>query len=134
MILYLRLAWRNIWRHKRRTLIVVLSIGLTLAMMMLYDGLITGFQDAMGLAPALGQDALVEAVRVLGLAGLVGDRLQGLGGELGAELPWVFVLEVKAQPDVEEIRQLGVVEQAAEWGIGDDEILRLKRRQLAEVR
>jgi ABC-type lipoprotein release transport system permease subunit len=46
MILYLRLAWRNIWRHKRRTLIVVLSIGLTLAMMMLYDGMITGFQDA----------------------------------------------------------------------------------------
>jgi ABC-type lipoprotein release transport system permease subunit len=46
MILYLRLAWRNIWRHKRRTMIVVLSIGFTLAMMMLYDGLITGFQDA----------------------------------------------------------------------------------------
>jgi ABC-type lipoprotein release transport system permease subunit len=46
MILYLRLAWRNIWRHKRRTLIVVVSIGFTLAMMMLYDGLITGFQDA----------------------------------------------------------------------------------------
>ena len=27
MMLYLRLAWRNIWRHRRRTMIVVLAIG-----------------------------------------------------------------------------------------------------------
>jgi ABC-type lipoprotein release transport system permease subunit len=46
MSLYLRLAWRNLWRHRRRTLIVVLSIGLTLAMMMMYDGLIAGFEQA----------------------------------------------------------------------------------------
>ena len=46
MRLYFRLAWRNLWRHRRRTLIVVLSIGLTLAMMMMYDGLIAGFEQA----------------------------------------------------------------------------------------
>ena len=46
MRLYLRLAWRNLWRHRRRTLIVVLAIGLTMAMMMLYDGLIAGFDQA----------------------------------------------------------------------------------------
>jgi ABC-type lipoprotein release transport system permease subunit len=46
MRLYLRLAWRNLWRHRRRTLIVILSIGLTLAMMMMYDGLIAGFEQA----------------------------------------------------------------------------------------
>jgi ABC-type lipoprotein release transport system permease subunit len=46
MQLYLRLAWRNIWRHTRRTVIVVLAIGLTTAMMMMYDGLITGFENA----------------------------------------------------------------------------------------
>jgi ABC-type lipoprotein release transport system permease subunit len=46
MRLYLRLAWRNIWRHKRRTLIVVLAIGLGMMMMMMYDGLIAGFEDA----------------------------------------------------------------------------------------
>jgi ABC-type lipoprotein release transport system permease subunit len=56
MILFLRLAWRNIWRHKRRTLIVVLSIGLTLALMMLYDGMIAGFEDAI----------YGNAIRVLG--------------------------------------------------------------------
>ena len=32
MQLYLRLAWRNLWRHRTRTLIVVLAIGLTQAM------------------------------------------------------------------------------------------------------
>ncbi len=46
MNLYLRLAWRNIWRHKRRTVIVVLAIGLSMALMMWYDGLIAGFNDA----------------------------------------------------------------------------------------
>ncbi len=45
-MLYVRLAWRNIWRHRRRTLIVVLAMGLGLALMMLYDGLIDGFQQA----------------------------------------------------------------------------------------
>ena len=46
MKLYLRLAWRNVWRHRRRTLIIVLAMGLTLAMMMMYDGLIAGFNQA----------------------------------------------------------------------------------------
>jgi ABC-type lipoprotein release transport system permease subunit len=46
MQLYLRLAWRNIWRHKRRTFIIVLAMSLTLAMMMFYDGLMNGFTDA----------------------------------------------------------------------------------------
>ncbi|MEP7136081.1 MAG: FtsX-like permease family protein [Chloroflexota bacterium] len=46
MNLYLRLAWRNIWRHKRRTIIIVLAMSLTLALMMFYDGLMNGFTDA----------------------------------------------------------------------------------------
>ncbi len=45
-MLYVRLAWRNIWRHRRRTLIIMLAMGLGLALMMLYDGLIDGFQQA----------------------------------------------------------------------------------------
>jgi len=44
--LYLRMAWRNIWRHKRRTIIIVLAMSSTLALMMWYDGLMNGFTDA----------------------------------------------------------------------------------------
>jgi ABC-type lipoprotein release transport system permease subunit len=46
MLLYLRLSWRNIWRHKRRTIIIVLAMSSTLALMMWYDGLMAGFTDA----------------------------------------------------------------------------------------
>ncbi len=46
MNLYLKLAWRNIWRHKRRTAIIVLAMSLTLSLMMFYDGLMNGFTDA----------------------------------------------------------------------------------------
>ncbi len=46
MNLYLRLAWRNIWRHRRRTLIVVLAIGLTMWLMMFYDAMVGGFEQA----------------------------------------------------------------------------------------
>jgi ABC-type lipoprotein release transport system permease subunit len=56
MILYLRLAWRNIWRHRRRTVIIMLAMGLSLGMMMFYDGLMDGFNNAIA----------GNAVRVLG--------------------------------------------------------------------
>jgi ABC-type lipoprotein release transport system permease subunit len=46
MQLYLRLAWRNIWRHRSRTIIIVLAMSMTLALMMWYDGLMSGFTDA----------------------------------------------------------------------------------------
>jgi ABC-type lipoprotein release transport system permease subunit len=56
MKLYFRLAWRNIWRHRRRTLIIVAAMGLSLGMMMMYDGLIDGFNNAI----------YGNAIRVLG--------------------------------------------------------------------
>lgn len=46
MRLYFRLAWRNIWRHRGRTVIVVVAMALTLGMMMWYDGVMAGFNDA----------------------------------------------------------------------------------------
>lgn len=46
LALFLRLAWRNILRQRRRTFIIVLAMGLGLAMMMMYDGLIAGFDQA----------------------------------------------------------------------------------------
>jgi putative ABC transport system permease protein len=56
MKLYLRLAWRNIWRHTRRTIIVVAAMSIGLILMMMYDGLITGFEQAI----------YGNAIRVLG--------------------------------------------------------------------
>ncbi len=56
MQLYLRLAWRNIWRHRRRTIIIVAAMGLSLAMMMMYDGMMDGFNQAI----------YGNAIRVLG--------------------------------------------------------------------
>jgi ABC-type lipoprotein release transport system permease subunit len=56
MLLYMRLAWRNLWRHRRRTVIIVLAMGLSLSMMMLYDGMIDGFNQAI----------YGNAIRVLG--------------------------------------------------------------------
>ena len=56
MQLYLRLAWRNIWRHRRRTIIIVAAMGLGLAMMMMYDGMMDGFNQAI----------YGNAIRVLG--------------------------------------------------------------------
>lgn len=46
MTLYFRLAWRNLWRHRRRTLIVVAAMALGLGLMMFYDGLLDGFDQA----------------------------------------------------------------------------------------
>ena len=46
MKLYMRLAWRNIWRHRRRTVIVVIAIAMSLWMMMWYDAFVAGFNNA----------------------------------------------------------------------------------------
>lgn len=69
MSLYLRLAWRNVWRHRRRTLIVVLAIGFTTALMLFYDGMLDGFDQAI----------YGNAVKVLG------GNIQVHGAGYGAE-------------------------------------------------
>ncbi|MGZ6315705.1 MAG: ABC transporter permease [Anaerolineales bacterium] len=56
MLLYLRLAWRNLWRHRRRTIIIVTAMGLGLGFMIFYDGLMEGFNEAI----------YGNAIRVLG--------------------------------------------------------------------
>lgn len=56
MQLFLRLAWRNIWRHRRRTIIIVAAMSLSLGLMIWYDGLIDGFNNAI----------YGNAIRVLG--------------------------------------------------------------------
>lgn len=94
MRFYLRLAWRNLWRHSRRTLIVVVAIGGTMGMMLWYDGLIGGFNEAI----------YGNAIRVLG--GNIQIHAAGYGAEVN-QLPLLpltddaaLVQAAQAQPQV----------------------------------
>jgi ABC-type lipoprotein release transport system permease subunit len=94
MKLYLRLAWRNVWRHRRRTIIIVSAMGFGLSLMMMYDGLVDGFNQAI----------YGNAIKVLG--GNIQVHAQGYGESTGQKplLPLADdarVLEaVRAQPGV----------------------------------
>ena len=83
-------------------------------------------------APALREQALVEAIRVFWFARTVGHGFQRLGRVIGAVVVGIFVLQREAQPDVEEVGQLRVVQQAAEGRIGDDQI-KAGRRDVCEI-
>jgi ABC-type lipoprotein release transport system permease subunit len=71
MMLYLRLAWRNIWRHRRRTIIIVAAMGFGLSLMMMYDGLVDGFNQAI----------YGNAIKVLG--GNIQVHAEGYGSGAG---------------------------------------------------
>src|SRR3972149_10930296 len=64
MSLDLRLAWRNIWGHRRRAIIIVLAMSLSLGLMMFYDGLVAGFNQAIygNAIKVLGGNIQVHAV------------------------------------------------------------------------
>src|SRR5512142_291695 len=42
-----RLAWRNLWRNPRRTGLAVAAIGLSLALVLVYDGVLRAYADWM---------------------------------------------------------------------------------------
>lgn len=46
MRLALKLAWRNLWRNRRRTLIVVMAMGMMMSFLVMYDGMLFGFESA----------------------------------------------------------------------------------------
>ena len=46
MSLYLRLAWRNVWRQRRRTFLIAGAMGVIMAFLVIYDGMLVGFEQA----------------------------------------------------------------------------------------
>ncbi|HSM72156.1 MAG TPA: FtsX-like permease family protein [Anaerolineales bacterium] len=46
MKLTLRLAWRNLWRNRRRTLLVVMAMAVMMSFLIMYDSMILGFETA----------------------------------------------------------------------------------------
>lgn len=94
MRLYLRLAWRNVWRHRRRTLIVITAMALGLGMMIWYDGLMAGFDQAI----------YGNAIKVLG--GNIQAHAEGYRAKADASPllplndPDLVVKTAQAQPEV----------------------------------
>jgi ABC-type lipoprotein release transport system permease subunit len=43
----LRMAWRNLWRNRRRTALAVSAIGLSVALVLIYDGVLGAYGDWM---------------------------------------------------------------------------------------
>ena len=46
MSLYVRLAWRNVWRQRRKTFLIAGAMGVIMALLVFYDGVIVGMEQA----------------------------------------------------------------------------------------
>jgi ABC-type lipoprotein release transport system permease subunit len=64
MNLFVRIAWRNVWRQRRRTLLIAGAMGAMMALLVFYDGMIGGFEQA-----------------------IYGNAIQLLGGNIQAHAP-----------------------------------------------
>ncbi len=94
MILYFRLAWRNVWRQRRRTLLIAVGMGFTMSLLVLYDGVVAGFEQAI----------YGNAIQLLG--GNVQVHASGYNEKVGRKPllpindPDAVVLAAESQPDV----------------------------------
>src|SRR3972149_244346 len=94
MNLYLRLAWRNVWRQRRRTLLIAVGMGVTMSLLVLYDGLIAGFEQAIygNAIPLLGGNIQAHAPGY--------NEKAGRKPLLPLENPDAIVQAAEAHPDV----------------------------------
>jgi putative ABC transport system permease protein len=42
----LKIAWRNVWRQRRRTFLIAAAMGVIMALLVLFDGVIVGFEQS----------------------------------------------------------------------------------------
>lgn len=89
-----RLAWRNLWRHKRRTFLLMLVVIYATVSIILFWGLQDGFFDSMltGNARFLGAPALITSEAYFADP----DPAQGLPS-------LVFIDSIKGQPGVRSV-------------------------------
>jgi ABC-type lipoprotein release transport system permease subunit len=89
MSLFLRLAWRNIFRNKRRTYITGVAIGVGLACLILVDAVVIGFENNMirtATGSFLGEGQIHgKGFRELQSADITIDDLDGVVAELSNE-------------------------------------------------
>jgi ABC-type lipoprotein release transport system permease subunit len=46
MNVLVKIAWRNVWRGRRRTLLIAVAMGVIMALLLFYDGVLAGFEQA----------------------------------------------------------------------------------------
>jgi len=139
MMQFLGLAWRNIWRNWRRTVIAVVAIVLGVVLLLLFDGVLHGSDQAifgnavrlyggniqvhvagfrtkaerLPLTPLEDADAVVRAARALPQVVTAAQRIQTAGLVASREGSFPVVI-TGIEPDVEKTVSL----QAANIGVG----------------
>ncbi|HSR33804.1 MAG TPA: ABC transporter permease [Anaerolineae bacterium] len=153
------MAWRNVWRNWRRTVIAVIAIALGLTLILVFDGLLGGMDEALHgkqvrlqgghvqvhgpgyrekmnrspLLPLIDPDALVQAAQAQPEAVAVAQRIK-TGGMVSSREGTVPVAIIGIQPEQETPAVSMVAEKVAEGRYlqGDDEDVLLIGAALAK--
>lgn len=155
----LKMAWRNVWRNWRRTVIAIIAIGLGMTLMLVFDGVLGGMDQAlygntvrlqgghvqvhapgylekanrMPLLPLADPDTLVQAAEAQPEAVAVAQRIK-TGGMVSSREATMPVAIIGIQPERETPSVSMVAENVVQGRYlqGDDEDVLLIGDALAE--